>query len=433
MKIPSLHSLALIALATLAGPVAAQEVAWSGFGTLGVARSNRDFTYQRSIDRDGTLARDSLFALQLDARLGARWSATAQLKLAPSLEHDSRWDLTPAWAFIAWRPADDWLLRVGRLRAPLYLYSESMDVGQAHDMARLPTELYSVSPTSDFDGLYLSRTWSLGADGQRELGADLYHGEASTTARFWTRDGAPPQVPAGPSFQSVRVKATGLALTLRQPGLVLRGSVHRTRTHQLDGNAIPSTFPYVPLAPGLGYYQVNNALPGPGVPSTINIHNTIVSLGGEYSFGSGWRVAAEYVHNRQQDTDFASGTRGNYVALFRRIGALTPYVSVSQLGSRASALDWYQRLTANPLPGFIPGAAALNGAQRLAAESIWLADQRSLALGASYALSPTLKLKAEWLHSRIGQVSRMVDTPPGSDSPQNTSVDVLSVNLNFVF
>jgi hypothetical protein len=189
----------------------------------------------------------------------------------------------------------------------------------------------------------------------------------------------------------------------------------------------------VQIAPGLGYYQVNNSLPGPGVPTTTNIANTIFSLGGEYSFGSGWRVAAEYVRNRQHDTEFASGTQGSYLALFRRVGKTTPYVIVSRLGSRTSALDWYQRLMSKPLPGFIPGADALNGAQRLAAEAIWLADQRSLALGASYALSPTLKLKAEWLHGRIGQVSRMVDTPPGQETPNHTSVDVLSVNLNFAF
>jgi hypothetical protein len=199
------------------------------------------------------------------------------------------------------------------------------------------------------------------------------------------------------------------------------------------------TFPFIALPPelglppGLGYYQVSNAMPGSGVPKVASIRNTILSLGGETSFGDGWRLAGEYVRNRQHDTEFASDTTGSYVALFRRIGKLTPYVSISKLDSRASAFDWYKRLTTNPLPDYVPGATQINQAQRLAAESIWLADQRSLALGASYALTPNLKLKGEWLRTHIGQVSRLVDTPPGQPTVHDTAVDVVSVNLNFAF
>ena len=430
---PRLHFGLLLCL--LAGaPVAAQDLSWSGFGTLGVSKSNRDFTYQRYITRDGGLNRDSLMGLQADLRLNPQWSATLQLKAAPSLKADSRWDVVPTWAFVAWRPNDDWLLRAGRLRLPLYLYSESMDVGQTHDMARLPTELYSVAPSSDFDGVYITRTWQQGDAGERDISVDAYHGTASTTARSWTRDGAPPAVPAGPVFHDVKVQASGVALTLRQPGLVLRGSLHGTRTRRAGGQPLPVTFAFVPLpVPGLGYYQVSNSLPGPCVASVPAIQNTVLSLGGEYSFGSGWRLAGEYVRNQQHDTELASDTTAAYLALFRRFGQLTPYVSVSRLGSRQVALDWYHRLTNNTLPAFIPGAAQINAAQRLAAESIWLADQQSLALGASYALTPQLKLKGEWLRSQIGQASRLVDTPPGSPAPHNTTVDVLSVNLNFAF
>ena len=40
----------------------------SGFGTLGWARSNRDWAYQRFIDRDGTFKSDTLLGGQLDLR-----------------------------------------------------------------------------------------------------------------------------------------------------------------------------------------------------------------------------------------------------------------------------------------------------------------------------------------------------------------------------
>ena len=336
----------------------------------------------------------------------------------------------PSWALVSWRPGDDWLLRAGRARAPLYLHSESMDVGVTHDMARLPTELYSLAPTTDVDGLYLTRTWPSAARPDREVSLDAYSGQRDTTARFWRRDGLPPAVAAGAAFIDVNVRLSGLALTLRQSDLLLRTSMHRVRTRQLDGTSIPVTFPYVELMPGLGYYQVSNALPGPGLQTVRTIGNTIYSLGAEVQLNPQWRASGEYVRNRQDDTEFASDTTSWQLALFHPMGRLTPYASLARLTSRRSALDWYDRLTKSPLPATLPGARQINAAQRLAAESIWVADQRSLALGASYALNPGLKLKGEWMRTHIGRVSRLVDTPPGSESPHDTSIDVLTVNLN---
>ena len=429
-------AVALTALCSCWVPAAAQDLSWSGFGTVGLAKSNREFTYQRYIDQRPGAERDTLFGAQADLRLNPQWSATVQLKLAPSLNQDNRWDLTPSWALVAWRPADDWLLRAGRMRAPLYLYSESMEVGQTYDMARMPTELYSLAPTTDIDGIALSKTWSLGSSGERELSADVISGSRDVSGRFWSRDGLPPDVQPGAQFKDILIKFNGLSLTLRQPDLVLRTSLHQVSTRLRSGSALPVRFPFVALpqlGPGVGYYQVNNSLPGPGVPEVGSIRNTILSLGAEIGVGGGWRVAAEYVRNRQHDTELGSDTRGSYVALLRQVGDWTPYVSVAQLGSRAAGFDIYRQLTNPTLPAFLPGAAQIGAAQRLAAESIWLADQRSLALGTSYALSPTIKLKGEWMRSWIGQSTRLIDTPAGSPTPHDTSVDVLSVNLNFAF
>ncbi|MFO1270495.1 MAG: hypothetical protein U1F50_02235 [Rubrivivax sp.] len=51
----------------------------------------------------------------------------------------------------------------------------------------------------------------------------------------------------------------------------------------------------------------------------------------------------------------------------------------------------------------------------------------------SYALDAHQKLKAEWLHTRIGRVSRLVDTPPGQETVRHTSIDTLSVGWHFSF
>lgn len=419
-------------LALAAGAACTQELSWSAYGTLGYTQSDRRFTYQRHISDEGGFARDTRLGLQADLRFSPQWWATAQVRLQPSRSSDSNWAPSTAWAFVGWRPDDDWLLRLGRLRLPMYLHSESLDVGQTHDMVRLPAELYSLVPTPDFDGADISRSWALGSQGETELAASVYGGSARSVARFWRRDGLPPVVPAGASFAPVALDVHGLALTLRQRGLLVRSSLSRASTRRTDGE-VAVRYPFVALGGDLGYYQVDESLPGPGIPRVDRVRNTIFSLGADVDLGRGWRVSGEFVRNLQHDTAFGADTSAAYVALFHRIGAFTPYVSAAGQRSRQSAFDWYDRLTAHPLPAAVPGAAAINAAQRVAGESFWVTDQRSLALGTAYALTPQVKLKAEWLHTRIGRVSRLVDTPAGAPTPQHTGVNVLSVNLNFAY
>ena len=72
----------LVLLAAMAAPHAAQaqDIAWSGFATLGYAQSpDVPGRYLRWIDDNGTFNADSVAALQADWRINPRWSATVQL------------------------------------------------------------------------------------------------------------------------------------------------------------------------------------------------------------------------------------------------------------------------------------------------------------------------------------------------------------------
>ena len=59
-------------------------------------------------------------------------------------------------------------------------------------------------------------------------------------------------------------------------------------------------------------------------------------------------------------------------------------------------------------------------------------DQFSWSVGTSYSLSPTSKLKAEWMRTRVGTTSAFVDAPAGS-SVRNQNIDVLSFSYSFMF
>lgn len=419
-------------LAALLAPHAqAVDLSWSGFATVGWAKSDADFLWQRYITDNGSWERDSVIGGQVDARFSPHWSATVQLRAAPAIDQDNAWALDASWAFVAWRPNNDWLLRGGKLRVPLYLYSETQDVGAATEFARLPAEQYWIAPTSDFTGLYATRYWTWG---ESDLSLDAYSGFADTTQRSWSSVGLPPLVPAGAKFTDVRVQSTGLVFTARQPDRLWRIGVHSTRT-KLRGAAqgFPVTFPRVDLAPDLGYWQVDDALPGPGIERVDAIHNLLISAGVDWQLGQGWRIAAEGTDVRQHDIETGISARAGYVALFKSVDRLTGYVSLSRMLSSATQRDWNRQLTTELLPSVVPGADQINAVQVLVGESVNAFDQSTVALGLSYALTPGSRLKAEWAHTRIGAVSTMANPAPGSAWPRNTDVDVLSLSYSIAF
>ena len=84
----------------------------SGFGTLGYAKSNQSYNFERFVNDGGTIQRDSVVGVQADAKFTDSIGATIQGKLAPSLKSDSSWDGTLSWAFLSWRPANDLLIRL---------------------------------------------------------------------------------------------------------------------------------------------------------------------------------------------------------------------------------------------------------------------------------------------------------------------------------
>jgi hypothetical protein len=217
---------------------------------------------------------------------------------------------------------------------------------------------------------------------------------------------------------------------------VLRAGWHFGDTRLANGQLFPVRYEFVPipsLGPGAGYYQVDPSLPGPGVPTTPRVRNNVITVGIDEQFSDGWRVAAEFARNIQRDTEVGSDTRGGYVAIFKQMGQVTPYVAFGELKSNEGQRDWYRRLTGSPLPGAVPGADQINAAQRFAAESIYSANQSSVALGASWSLAAQQKIKAEWKRTRVEQASRLVDTPPGQPDPRNLRIDILSLNYSFAF
>ncbi|MBA4108702.1 MAG: hypothetical protein C0487_03780 [Leptothrix sp. (in: Bacteria)] len=410
-----LRKASALALMVLVATVAqAQDFSYSGFGTIGAAISNKDYRYQRFVDSDGTLMRDTVLGAQLDVQFTPELSATVQGKLAPSARNDDDWDLTASWAFASWRPNNDWLLRVGKLRIPLYLSSENLDVGQSYDFARLPTEMYSIAPTTDVTGLYITRNWTM-ADS--ELGLDVYSGEAKVWVRLNTRDN-------GTVFNKYDTRVTGAVLTWRAEDTMLRLGAHHATTRPNGGPLNPVTIQSVPTLFGPIYMP-------DGI--TPQIRNDIITVGIDQKLSGNWRIMFEAERNIQHDTDLGANTAGGYIAILKTMDKWTPYVSASVLKTVGAPAKAHAALSQASLPGFVPDADKINAGQRVFADSIPFYDQHSLAIGASYALTPHSKLKAEWLHTWVGKGSAMIDSPSGGPAVADKGIDVLSISYNFAY
>jgi hypothetical protein len=413
-----------LAMATQAAQ--ALDLSFSGFGTIGYAVSDQPYRYQRFLHDRGSFQRDTVLGAQADVKFSPQWSATYQAMAAPSMGNDEDWSLKTTWAFVSWRPDNDWLLRVGKQRVPLFLNAENRNVGQTYDFARLPAEVYGLAPTTDLIGLYVSRSW-LPAIGETTL--DMFAGEANMVARAHARD-------LGPVFMPVNTDVRGLALTLRQEKATWRVGLHHVATSMRGGGrGFPSHYPSVPIVPGVSYYDVA----GPGTQYAKRIINDVITLGADIEVAPSWRVMAEVVRNIQMRTENGANTAGGYVAVLHKIDRFTPYVSFAKLRSVGDSMKTVRGLDGSVVPYLSPAPAdvaavdALNMSQRVGADIIQAYDQDSLAIGTSFAVTPSSKLKLEWMRTRIGNRSAMVDSPAGGDAVRHQHIQVLSLNYNFVF
>ncbi|PQJ96689.1 hypothetical protein CXB77_07930 [Chromatium okenii] len=409
----------------------AVDFSWSGYGTLGYAISDQPYNTQRFINNRGTLARDSLFGVQLDAKFNVHWSATVQAQISPADDDDNAWNPKLSWAFLSWRPNNDWLLRLGKLRVPGYLNSENMDVGWTFDYARLPIDVYSTSPTVDFTGASISKIWELGLG---DLNLELFWGKADSAWRSFIRDPVPGYFAAGADFSLMRVQVKGVVLSLRNAEDLYRFSFYKPSTeHRIEGQEWNYHMPLVSPFPGISYYAMRPEIGlGTEIPSGHAQDFSVVIAGMDIGLGHDIRFAGEYVRRLVKYAENGLNSNGGYTSLRKRIGKWTPYLYYAWLRSEDNALELNQALNQSSVPKWFPNALLINAAQRAAADVFVAYDQQTWALGTSYALTPTSKLKLEWARTHVGMASSFVDSPAGGDV-SNQDINLFSLSYNFVF
>ncbi len=127
-----------------------ERVQINGFMTVGASRADDELGTGYLFNDRVNFRGDSKLGLQFDYKLSEDTNATVQL-VARSRSEDT-WRVDAEWAYIS-HDITSWVTtRVGRLRIPFYLYSESLDVGLSYPWVRPPIDLYTTVITS-FDGI----------------------------------------------------------------------------------------------------------------------------------------------------------------------------------------------------------------------------------------------------------------------------------------
>lgn len=192
--------------------VIASELDVRGFLTAGGGVLSSEKIGHVGYDESLTFGADSVLGLQATANISEDFRVTSQLLASGQDDSNVRVD----WAYLSHDILDNFTLRMGRLRSPLYLYSESLDVGYAYPWIRPPVEVYNIIPFSSFDGVqgYVKNPW-----GDWEMSLLAYAGSVSEDTSLF-----------GQSTNVALADYAGLGLVWDRDWLSIRVGYHQAKT-----------------------------------------------------------------------------------------------------------------------------------------------------------------------------------------------------------
>lgn len=140
----------LVAMALASGHVSAatlDNLSISGFGSGAIGIANNDAGYAGYGESLNT-KQDSLLGLQFNFQLNENASVTTQLVA------NGRYNFEPSIevAYLSYQ-VDNTTIRGGKIRAPLFMYSDYLDVGYAYPMLRPSQEVYENLIISSLTGI----------------------------------------------------------------------------------------------------------------------------------------------------------------------------------------------------------------------------------------------------------------------------------------
>lgn len=302
-----LLSLAICLASTSALAVEQGEYQINGFGTVGITHlggeDDLDYGIQGQTNDGWRGDQLSKFAVQMQYGLTDTLSFTGQLASKPL--QDS-WEVGPGAVYLAWQANDNLTLRGGRLGTPIYMYSETLNVGFSYPWLRLPEEVYSLVQLTNHEGadILYNRTTPIGA-----MSFQVSGGQAKNRDVYSLDDTH--------DIDYNNVFASSLALSTDNFGTFRIGYAEADLKTEIEDD-ITNVF-------GAQQNVVFNELD--------NQKGKFSSIGHQYDNGT-WLSAAEAVKLVTETNDSAE-TTAFYVMGGRRFDDFLPHITYAQLDAPA--------------------------------------------------------------------------------------------------
>lgn len=136
---------------------------FNGFGTLGFTHLGGEAdgrSYGMQGQTTDSWRGDELSKLGAQLQYGLTDALDVTAQVLTKAQHDS-WEANLEWLYALFQATDRLVLRGGRLRNPVYMYSETLDVGFTYPWLRLPDEVYYQVQISNYEGVDAIYTFPL--------------------------------------------------------------------------------------------------------------------------------------------------------------------------------------------------------------------------------------------------------------------------------
>lgn len=376
-------AVALAAALSLGATHAHAEVRLSGFGQViaGTTTSEGDQFPMRGYTDQVDFQEESLFALQIDADLNDRVTATAQLLAEGS--NDFKPEL--AWAYANVKLGNGFSTKVGRQRLPFYRYSDFLDVGYAYPWIRPPVSMYN-QPWSNADGVSLSHNTYLGKwFSQAQLIYGRFEGDTEIS---------------GSQIQSELDQLRGVSWDMEYDEWLSLRAAYLTADVSISGSALD------------GLTDVLRGIGQGDLASRVDYQDdrgTFKSIGFKIDRAN-WLVVGEYAELGIEDSVYDNIDRRDwYASVGHRFGTFTPHVTYGRRNAGANTA----------LLQGIPQASPLYPAIFAAATSQSL-DESYTGVGVRWDFDSNVAFKADFTRFE----SELASIP---------DADLVSVGLVFTF
>lgn len=384
--------LAAAVLAVMTGAAHAGDVTFSGFLTVGggVADDEDAVGYAGYEEDDLTFDTDTVFGLQVSSAVTEQLTVTGQLVARGTDDYD----VDAEWAYVSYAFSDSFTGRMGRLRTPLYLYSDYVDVGYAYSWLRAPREVYYL-PFNNFQGVDFVWNFPMGSlDGT----VQWYYG--ALTDSFFNTD-------IQADLDTQLRGQTGLAFTLSYDWLTLRAAYH-TADLSIDAPPNPTVDGLAALLRFNGFNDNADRL------YTVEDKGTFKQIG--FTVDTGMFVAAgESVEFEVEDTPFSIDKR-KYLMLGLRFGDFLIHVTGAEIEDEAADL-------ASGIPVSAGTAPLIAGLNLVANQFVAESETVSVGLRWDFTSSAALKIQVDDI------TDNKIDQPSDVDNDQR----VIAFGISTVF